>query len=100
MSEINVNVNVHYLTRVEGHGNILVNVDKGTVERCEWQVVEAPRFFEAMVVGREYHELSYITSRICGICSVTHSLAAIKAIESMVFLLDIPVFPNHRCRAL
>jgi coenzyme F420-reducing hydrogenase alpha subunit len=77
-----VNINVHHLTRVEGHGNIRVNVTDGTIEQCEWQVPEAPRFFEAMVRGRHYSEVARITSRICGICSVGHTLASVKATEA------------------
>ncbi len=82
MNNPNVNVEVHHVTRVEGHGNIYVNVREGSVERCEWQVPEAPRFFEAMVVGRQWSELQHITSRICGICSIGHSLASLKATEA------------------
>ena len=78
----NININVHHLTRVEGHGNIVVNVTDGTIEKCQWQVPEAPRFFEAMVRGRHYSEVARITSRICGICSVGHTLASLKASEN------------------
>ncbi len=78
----NVNIKVHHVTRVEGHGNIVVNVKNGTIEKCEWQVPEAPRFFEAMVRGRHYSEVARITSRICGICSVGHTLASVKATEA------------------
>ncbi len=77
----NVNIDVHHVTRVEGHGNIRVNVNNGKLEKCEWSVVEAPRFFEAMVRGRHFTEVARITSRICGICSVGHSLASVKATE-------------------
>lgn len=77
-----INVNVHHVTRVEGHGNIRVNIKSGKIEKCEWQVPEAPRFFEAMVRDRHYSEVQRITSRICGICSVGHTLAAVKAIET------------------
>jgi sulfhydrogenase subunit alpha len=77
-----VNVNVHHLTRVEGHGNIVVDVKNGELVRCEWQVVEAPRFFEAMLRGRPYYEASHITSRICGICSVGHATASLRATEN------------------
>jgi len=77
-----VNVNVHHVTRVEGHGNIVVNANDGKIERVEWQVPEAPRFFEAMVRGRSYQDIQTIVSRICGICSITHSLASTKAIEN------------------
>ncbi len=76
-----VDINVHHVTRLEGHGNIVVKASDGTIEKIEWQVPEAPRFFEAMVRGRSYMDIQTITSRICGICSVTHSLAATKAVE-------------------
>ncbi len=78
----NFDVEVHHVTRVEGHGNIYVNVRNGTVEKCEWAISEAPRFFEAMVVGRQWNELHHITSRICGICSIGHTLASLKATEA------------------
>lgn len=77
----NIDINVHHLTRVEGHGNIVVNVKEGKIERCEWQVPESPRFFEAMIKGRHYSEIQRIVSRICGICSVGHTLASLKATE-------------------
>jgi len=82
MNKQNVEVNVHHITRVEGHGNISVSIKDGTVEKCEWSIPEAPRFFEAMVVGRSWNELHHITSRICGICSIGHTLASLKATES------------------
>ena len=75
-------IHVHHVTRVEGHGNIVVNAANGKVERVEWQVPEAPRFFEAMVRGHSYQDIQTIVSRICGICSITHSLAATKAVEN------------------
>jgi len=77
-----VNINVHYITRVEGHGNIVVNATNGKIEKLQWQVPEAPRFFEAMVRGRSYEDIQTIVSRICGICSISHSLAATKAVEN------------------
>jgi len=78
----NINVNVDHVTRVEGHGNIIVNVKEGKIEECKWEVVEAPRFFEAFVRGRSYLEVAHITSRICGICSIGHTLASLKATEA------------------
>ena len=75
-------IHVEHLTRVEGHGNIVVNVTDGKVELCEWRVPEAPRFFESMVRGRHYSEVARITSRICGICSIGHTLASVKATEN------------------
>jgi sulfhydrogenase subunit alpha len=77
-----ININVKHVTRVEGHGNIVVRASDGKIEQCQWQVPEAPRFFEAMVRGRHYDDIQLLVSRICGICSITHSLAATKAVES------------------
>src|SRR3990170_2923074 len=88
MKDKDVNVEVHYVTRVEGHGNIYVNAKKGVGEKCEWHIPEAPRFFEAMVVGRQWNELHHITSRICGICSIGHTLASLRATESA---MGIPI---------
>lgn len=73
---------VKHLTRVEGHGNIVVELDsKNHVQDCKWHVVEAPRFFEAMVQGRPYEDIHHIVSRICGICSIGHQLCSIQATE-------------------
>ncbi|RLF69128.1 MAG: Ni/Fe hydrogenase subunit alpha [Thermoplasmata archaeon] len=77
-----IDIEVRHLTRVEGHGNIYLNARSGKVEKVLWEVDEAPRFFEAMVRGKSYHQLSHITSRICGICSISHSLASLKATEA------------------
>ena len=73
-----VNINVHYLTRVEGHANILVNTKKGVIDELKLEIIEAPRFFEAMVWGKSYYDLAQITCRICGICAVGHTLASLR----------------------
>lgn len=83
-----LDIDVHHITRVEGHGNIRVRATDGTIEQVEWQVPEAPRFFEAMVRGRSWEDIQTIVARICGICSVTHTFAAIKAVEDA---LDVQV---------
>jgi len=74
-------IDVHHVTRVEGHGNIVVNVRSGVLEQCDLQIVETPRFFEAMLRGRPYGQASHITSRICGICAVGHATTSLQATE-------------------
>jgi sulfhydrogenase subunit alpha len=81
MSAVRVKVDIHHLTRVEGHGNIVVDVQKGELKECKLAIVETPRFFEAMLRGRPYTESSHITSRICGICAVGHATASLRATE-------------------
>ncbi len=80
----NLSVNVEFLTRVEGHGHIVVDVDEGVLKTCQLRIVEAPRFFEAMLQGRSIFEAQHITSRICGICACGHSLASIQAAEAAI----------------
>jgi sulfhydrogenase subunit alpha len=75
-------VNVHHLTRVEGHGNIVVNVKEGKIEELRLEIVESPRFFEKMLQGRRWDEAPAITSRICGICALGHTTAAVLAVEA------------------
>ena len=77
----NVSVNVHHLTRVEGHGNIVVDVRNGELKECRLDIVESPRFFEALLLGKPYQQASHITSRICGICAVGHATASLRASE-------------------
>ena len=84
-------IKVHHVTRVEGHGNIVVDVSDNQIKECRWEVPEAPRFFEAMVRGRMWHEVHHITSRICGICSIGHTLASVKATEAA---LGVDVSPQ------
>ncbi len=78
---MNKRIDVHYVTRVEGHGNIVVEVADGKLKDCHFEVVEAPRFFESMLRGRPCTEASHITSRICGICSTGHATASLRATE-------------------
>jgi sulfhydrogenase subunit alpha len=86
----NVKVNVEYLTRVEGHGNIVVNVKNGKLEECRLDIVEPPRFFEGMLRGRSIFEAQHITSRICGICACGHTLASVQAAEDALGFTPSP----------
>lgn len=78
----NINININHITRVEGHGNIVIDIKKGVIKKLRFDIVESPRFYEAMLRGRRYDEAQHIMSRICGICAVSHTLASVKAIES------------------
>ncbi len=75
-------IEIHEITRVEGHGNIVIDVKKGAVREVRLEIIESPRFFEAIVRGRHYREVPHIISRICGICSASHTCASLKAVES------------------
>ncbi|MFR3092371.1 MAG: nickel-dependent hydrogenase large subunit, partial [Eggerthella lenta] len=65
------------------------------VKTVEMNVVEPARLFESMVRGRRFEEIPYISSRICGICSSSHVVTDLKAIER-VFGVEV----TDRTRAL
>ncbi len=77
----NINIEISPVSRVEGHGDLVINVKDKKIEELIFRIPESPRFFEAMLVGKKCDEPSHITSRICGICSVAHTCASIKATE-------------------
>lgn len=88
-------IHVDHIARIEGHGNVHVVIRDGVVETVEMNVVEPARLFESMVRGRSYTEVSYISSRICGICSASHVVTDLKAIERIFGVETTP-----RTRAL
>jgi sulfhydrogenase subunit alpha len=86
---VTVDVDVHHLTRVEGHGNIRIRIKDGVLEEARWDVVETPRFFEVMLKGKHYTSAGILTARICGICSIGHCLASVRATEA-AFGVEVP----------
>ena len=76
-------VKIDPITRVEGHGRVTIHLDEdGAVERAFFHVVEF-RGFEKFCEGRHFSEMPTLTQRICGICPVSHHLAAAKAIDAI-----------------
>ena len=86
----NLDINVHHLTRVEGHGNIVVRATDGQVQKCILQIVETPRVFESMIQGLSWRDTALLTCRICGICSVGHTTASIQATDDAFGLTLTP----------
>jgi NAD-reducing hydrogenase large subunit len=72
------------ITRVEGHGKVTLLIDDdGRIKRTRFHVVEF-RGFERFVQGRPYWEMPVLVQRLCGICPVSHHLAAAKASDVIV----------------
>lgn len=72
------------VTRVEGHGKVTILLDeRNEVAEARLHIVEF-RGFERFVLGRPYWEMPVIVQRLCGICPVSHHLAAAKAMDRIV----------------
>lgn len=87
--KVNLDLKIDHLSRIEGHGNIRIMVEDGKVVEARWDVVEPPRFFEVMLKGKHYTTAGILTARICGICSIGHCLASIRATEQ-AFGVTVP----------
>jgi coenzyme F420-reducing hydrogenase alpha subunit len=74
---------VHALARVEGEGGLTIRVQDGKVHDVALRIFEPPRFFEALLRGRDAREAPDITSRICGICPVAYQMSCVHAIEKI-----------------
>ncbi len=72
------------VSRVEGHGKVTLLLDADNkIQQARLHIVEF-RGFERFIQGRPYWELPVLVQRLCGICPVSHHLAAAKAIDQLV----------------
>lgn len=72
------------VTRVEGHGRITLLLDQDNhIQEARFHIVEF-RGFEKFIQGRPYWEVPFIVQRLCGICPISHQLAAAKAVDQLV----------------
>jgi NAD-reducing hydrogenase large subunit len=77
-------ITIEPVTRVEGHGKVTIHLDDdGNVTQTRLHIVEF-RGFERFVQGRPYWEMPVLVQRLCGICPVSHHLAAAKALDVIV----------------
>ena len=77
-------ITIQHVSRIEGHAKITIKLDDaGQVTDTQFHVTQI-RGFEKFVEGRPYYEMPSITSRICGICPVSHSLASSKACDAIM----------------
>jgi coenzyme F420-reducing hydrogenase alpha subunit len=75
-------IKVDALARVEGEGALFVRVKDGNIEDLKFRIYEPPRFFEALLQGRDFRDAPDIAARICGICPMAYILSACQAMEA------------------
>jgi sulfhydrogenase subunit alpha len=75
-------IRTDYLARVEGEGAMYVRVRGDVLEEVQFKIFEPPRFFEALLRGRQFTEAPDLTSRICGICPIAYIASACNAMEA------------------
>lgn len=77
-------ITIEPVSRIEGHATITLQLDDaGKVCDTQFQVTQV-RGFEKFTEGRPFYEMPGITSRICGICPISHQLASSKACDAIM----------------
>ena len=77
-------VSIDPVSRVEGHGKVTILLDDDNkVHQVRLHVVEF-RGFEVFIEGTPFWEVPVMVQRLCGICPVSHHLAAAKAMDIIV----------------
>ena len=77
-------ITIEPVSRIEGHAKVVIQLDDaGNVADTRFQVTQV-RGFEKFTEGRPFYEMPGITSRICGICPISHQLAASKACDAIM----------------
>ena len=72
------------VSRVEGHGKVTILLDdQNRVKQVRLHIVEF-RGFEKFIEGRPYWEVPVMVQRLCGICPVSHHIAASKAMDRII----------------
>jgi NAD-reducing hydrogenase large subunit len=99
MAKPNRQIIIDPVTRIEGHAKITIHFnDQGAVEDARIHITEF-RGFEKFCEGRLVWEMPGITSRICGICPVSHLLTSAKAGDD-ILAVEIPKTADSLRRAL
>ncbi|MBP9098223.1 MAG: Ni/Fe hydrogenase subunit alpha [Ferruginibacter sp.] len=87
-------ITIDPVTRVEGHGRVTIHLDEyGQVKDSFFHIVEF-RGFERFIQGHPYWEAPVLVQRLCGICPVSHHLAAAKAIDQIVGVDPVDLSPT------
>ena len=78
------------VTRVEGHGKVTLLLDDADrIHQVRLHIVEF-RGFEVFIEGRPFWEVPVTVQRLCGICPVSHHLAAVKAMDIIAGYGQLP----------
>lgn len=77
-------ISIEPLARVEGHGGIKVEIKDNKINNVEVRILEGPRLFEELVVGKTPQEDLSIVPRICAICNLSHKYAALRGLEKAI----------------
>jgi hydrogenase large subunit len=74
-------ITIDPMTRIEGHLKIDVEIENGKVKNA-WSSGTMARGFEAMLIGKDPRDASFVTSRFCGVCYSVHQICSARALDA------------------
>ncbi|MCD6525064.1 MAG: Ni/Fe hydrogenase subunit alpha [Thermococcus sp.] len=84
MNNVYIPITVDHIARVEGKGGVEILVGDDGVKEVRLNIIEGPRFFEAITLGKKLDEALAVYPRICSFCSAAHKLTAVEAAEKAI----------------
>ena len=88
--EVMKEIVINPITRMEGHLAVRVHIDGDRIVDS-WVHGTMFRGFEVILVGRNPVDAQFITSRVCGVCSLDHSIAAARNLEHALHVTPPPL---------
>ena len=99
MNPLGRTVTVSHLGRIEGHGGIHVRIVGDVVHEVGLDVFEGSRYYEALLRGKHFLDVQGIITRVCAICSTSHTVAALTALEKALGIEPPQRVTDLRCLA-
>ncbi len=84
MKNVYLPITVDHIARIEGKAGIEIIISEEGVKEVKLNIIEGPRFFEAITIGKKLDEALAVYPRICSFCSAAHKLTAVEAAEKAV----------------
>ena len=84
MKNVYLPITVDHIARVEGKGGVEIVIGEDGVREVRLNIIEGPRFFEAITLGKKLDEALAVYPRICSFCSAAHKLTAVEAAEKAI----------------
>ncbi|WP_175060221.1 NADPH-dependent hydrogenase/sulfhydrogenase 1 subunit alpha [Thermococcus sp. 2319x1] len=89
-------ITVDHIARVEGKGGIEIVTSEEGIKEVKLNIIEGPRFFEAITIGKKLEEALAIYPRVCSFCSASHKLTALEAAEKAIGFTPRPEIQELR----
>ena len=77
-----LDISIQDMSKMEGHADLSVKVRNGIVQEVKIKLMENKRFFTQAIRNKPVQAIPQLVARICGTCSIAHTLCSIKAIEN------------------